>query len=475
MSFSDLRGWLQEAEKMGQLEMARGAHWNLEIGAITDLLRRQRNRPAIIFDDIPDYPSGYRVLVNLFGSNDRIALTWGLPTGLSTIELKDRLRERYKGLTPIKPMVVSNGPVMENVLTGHAVDLFRFPTPLWHENDGGRYIGTGSVDITLDPEENWVNLGTYRVMIMDKNHAGFYISPGKHGRIQRTKYLSAKKPMPVAISCGHDPVIFLVGSTEFPYGVSEYEWAGAIKGQPVEVIKGPVTGLPIPANAEIVLEGFVTPGETRMEGPFGEWTGYYGSDTRPEPVLEVKAIYHRNNPIILGSPPGKPPNEYSLFRAIFRSILIEEQLAKAGIPDVTGVWCHQAGGSRLFNVVGIKQRYPGHAKQAAMVANFCQAGNYLGRYTVVVDDDIDVTDLDEVVWAMCTRVDPAKDIDIITDCLSGPLDPIIPAADKGHSSRAIINACRPMRWIDTFPKVVGASPELVQKTVVRWKKLIYGG
>ncbi|MDO8692023.1 MAG: UbiD family decarboxylase [Dehalococcoidia bacterium] len=475
MSFRDLRGWMEQAEKLGQLETARGASWNLEIGTITELVFRQKNRPAVLFDDITDYKGAGRVLINSLGSNDRMALTWGLPAGLSTRELKAKLSEKYKNLVPIKPMVVADGPVMENVITGDAVDLFKFPTPLWHEDDGGRYIGTGSVDITMDPDENWVNLGCYRVMIMDKNHAGFYISPGKHGRIHRTKYLSQNQPVPLAISCGHDPLIFLLGAMEFPYGISEYEWAGAILGQPMEVIKGPLTGLPIPASAELVLEGFVVPGETRMEGPFGEWTGYYASDTRPEPVIEVKAIYHRNNPIILGSPPSKPPNEHSLFRSMFRSILIEDEMAKAGIPDVTGVWCHEAGGSRLFNVVAIKQRYPGHAKQAAMVATFCHAASYLGRYTVVVDDDIDITDINEVIWAMSTRVDPVKDIDIIDGCLSGPLDPIIPVADKGHSSRAIINACRPIQWIDSFPKVVGASPKLVEETVAKWKKLIYGG
>ena len=475
MSYNDLRGWLQEIERMGLLQVARGAHWDLEIGTIAELVSRQKNRPAVLFDEIPDYPAGYRVLVNAVGANDRMAFTWGLPMGLPLKELKEALRQKYKSLEPIKPVLVSDGPVMENVLTGDEVDLFAFPTPKWHEHDGGRYIGTGSVDITMDPEENWVNLGTYRVMIADRNHVCFYISPGKHGRIQRNKWLSQNEPMPVAISCGHDPTIFLVGSTEFPYGISEYEYAGAIKGQPIEVMKGPVTGLPIPAASELVLEGYVMPGETHMEGPFGEWTGYYGSDTRPEPVIEVKAVYHRNNPIILGSPPAKPPNERAFFGALFKSILIEDELAKAGIPDVAGVWCHEQGGARLFVVVAVKQRYPGHAKQAAMVAGFCHAGAYLSRYVVVVDDDVDITDLNEVIWAMCTRVDPVKDIEIIKDCWSGPLDPIIPVGEKGLSSRAIINACRPIRWIDSFPKVVGASPELVEKTMARWRDLIHGG
>ena len=472
--FNDLRDWLIQVQRMGQLQVARGAHWNLEIGTITELVHRQRGKPAILFDDIPDYPAGHRVLVNTLGSVDRIALSWGLPLGLSNAELKKQLRQKYSSLERIKPVVVSDGPVMENVIEGDQVDLFKFPAPLWHEGDGGRYIGTGSVDITRAPDDGWVNMGTYRVMVMDKNHVGFYISPGQHGRIHRDKYMAQNKPMPVVVSCGHDPVFFLVGSSELPFGVSEYEFAGGIKGKPVEVINGPLTGLPFPATAELVLEGFVTPGETRVEGPFGEWTGYYASGERPEPVIEIKAIYHRNEPIILASPPSKPPTEYTFYSAPLRSILIEDELAKAGIPDVTGVWTHEAGGARLFHVVGIKQRYPGHAKQAAMVACFCGSGNFHGRYTVVVDDDIDVTDLNEVIWAMCTRVDPVKDIEIVRECRSSPLDPIIPVADKGFSSRTIINACRPIQWIDSFPKVVGASPELTQKTVAKWRNLIYG-
>ncbi|MDO8692270.1 MAG: UbiD family decarboxylase [Dehalococcoidia bacterium] len=474
MSFRDLRGWIQEVEKIGQLSVAKGAHWNLEIGAITELVQCQPDKPAILFDEIPDYPPGYRVLTNSFGSVDRLAVTWGLPTGLPIKEFKEKLRQKYKSLQPIKPVLVADGPVMENVLTGDQVDLFRFPAPMWHEEDGGRYIGTGSVDITMDPEELWVNVGTYRVMVIDKNHTGFFIATGQHGRIQRDKYLSQNRPMPVAVSCGHDPAIFMAGGAEFPYGISEYEYAGAIKGEPIEVIRGPVTGLPIPAHSELVLEGFAMPGEARSEGPFGEWTGYYGSGSRTEPIIDVKAIYHRNHPIILGSPPGKPPTEHTLFMCIFRSMLIEDELAKAGVPDVTGVWTHEPGNAHLFLVVGIKQRYPGHAKQAAMVAAFSHTGNFHGRYIVVVDDDIDVTDLNEVLWAMCTRVDPIRDIDIIRDCRSTALDPIIPVDEKGLASRAIINACRPIQWIDKFPKVVGASPELVEKTVAKWKDLIYG-
>ena len=136
--------------------------------------------------------------------------------------------------------------------------------------------------------------------------------------------------MPVAVVCGGDPMTFLMACSEVPYGVSEYEIVGGIRGKPVEVINGPVTGLPIPADAEIVLEGFVEPGNERIEGPFGEWTGYYASDLRPEPVLDIKAVYHRNDPILLGCVPQRPPDEICRFRAVVRSGLLRESIAEGG-------------------------------------------------------------------------------------------------------------------------------------------------
>ena len=138
--------------------------------------------------------------------------------------------------------------------------------------------------------------------------------------------------MPVAIVCGGDPMSFLMGCSELPYGVSEFDIVGGIRGAPVEVIEGPVTGLPIPANAEIVIEGFVEPDNERIEGPFGEWTGYYASDLRPEPVLDIKAIYYRDDPILLGCPPERPPDEIGRYRAVVRSALLRENIEKAGVP-----------------------------------------------------------------------------------------------------------------------------------------------
>jgi 4-hydroxy-3-polyprenylbenzoate decarboxylase len=203
----------------------------------------------------------------------------------------------------------------------------------------------------------------------------------------------------------------------------------------------------------------------KEEGPFGEWTGYYASGERKEPVLKIQSFMHRNDPIITGAPPFRPQAGADNCPALLRAAFIWDSMEKAGVPDVTGVACHQ---NRFFTAVSIKQRYPGHAKQAATIASQCQTGAYLSRYSIVVDDDIDVSDINDVLWAICTRVDPEKSIDIVRRCWSGPLDPIIPRAEKGFSSRALIDACRPFEWMKDFPPVSGASKELKEKVLEKF-------
>jgi 4-hydroxy-3-polyprenylbenzoate decarboxylase len=471
MSHNDLREWITQVDRLGQLKVLEDAHWDLEIGVITEEVMR-RQGPAILFDRIADFPPGYRVLVNSLGSAKRMALTLGLPLDVGIRELLSGWREKLRDLKPIPAKYVEDGPVLEEMYFDEAVDMLKFPAPKWHEHDGGRYIGTGSVDITKDPDDGWVNVGCYRVMVHDKGRVGFYIDPGKHGRMHRDKWLRGSELMPVAVSFGHDPAIFFSGGIEVPYGICEYDWVGGLKGEPVEVIRGPVTGLPIPANAEIVIEGYVNPSEQLMEGPFGEWTGYYASGRRPEPFIEVKGLYHRTDPIILGSAPAKPPAELSHFRAFLRAAAIHEQLEKAGLTGISGVWCHEVGGSRLFTVVAMQQLYAGHAKQVGTVASQCQAGAFLGRFVVVVDDDIDVMDLNDVMWAVCTRVEPASDIDILHHCWSGPLDLLISPERKEreefYNSRAILDATRPFEWRDQFPLVAESSPEIREKFLKKW-------
>ncbi len=402
----------------GDLRVLEGVDLEENIGRITEMLQHTEGAPAVLFDAIPGHPRGYRILVNAQSEGRRLAITLGLPVDISVWDLMDEWERRMDTAKPLPVEYVSSGPVLEAVQTAQEVNLLELPVPLWHPGDGGRYLGTGDCVITKDPDSDWVNMGTYRVMVHDERHTGLSISPGKHGRIHRDKAFERGKPLPVVVLCGMDSLLFVASCLEV--GLSELEWAGGMRGRPIECIAGPTTGcrsprarrsrahpglqgrraLPIPARAEIALEGFLHPDQLRLEGPFGEWIGCYASAAQQVPVLEVKAVYRRREPIILGIPPEKPPFEAHRFRQYLRSANLRRELRLAGVPDVTAAWCHGVGGCRLFNAVAIRQRYPGHAVQAGHLASQVRAGAYLGRITVVVDEDIDVSDLSEVIWAI---------------------------------------------------------------------------
>jgi UbiD family decarboxylase len=271
---------------------------------------------------------------------------------------------------------------------------------------------------------------------------------------------------------GQHPLLFIAASQAVPFGVNEYEWAGGLLGQPVEVMEGPLTGLRFPAAAEIAIEGEIIPGETLPEGPFGEWPGYYASARRAEPFVRVKALYHRNDPIICGAAPFKP-TIHGMYRSCLRAATVWNGMEQAGVPDIRGVYLPPPA-QRFMIVVAIKQRYPGHAKQAALIACQCHAGAYLGRYVVVVDEDIDITDLNEVVWAICTRSDPATSVDILRRTWSGPLDPIIQPGQKGHNSRMIIEATRPYEWLERFPDISQISNDTRKRFATKWVEQLAG-
>src|SRR2546430_2154890 len=248
---------------------------------------------------------------------------------------------------------------------------------------------------------------------------------------------------------------------------------GAIRGDRVGVFRGEFTGLPFPAASEIVLEGFVEPQDERAEGPFGEFHGYYPGKAGTAPVVTVERVYFRNEPILMGSPPAKPPNDYSYSKAVMRSALLLDPLVAAGVPDVQAVWAHEIGGARMFNVVSIKQRYAGHSRQAGHILSQCGVGAYMSRYSVVVDEDIDPANLQEVMWAVATRTDPAVDIDIIERGMGSKNDPMFVAYRYAapYSSKAVIDACRPWDPLDDFPPVAEASKELQAKIRAKWKDL----
>ena len=466
-----LRDWIALCTERGEIRKISGAHWNLEMGTLTEMVHARRNAPALMFNAIPGYPENYGVLTNSLGSINRMALATGLPWGLEQRDFMEQWRKKLQQLSAVEPQW-SEMPGWEVSRSGEEVDLFSFPSPKWHEEDGGRYLGTAAVIITQDPESQAVNIGCYRVMIQDKNHLALFIAGGKGGFIHRKKYFAQGKACPVAISFGHHPLVFLVGTLLPPKGLSEYSYAGAIMGAPLPVIRGPLTGLPIPADSELCIEGEFVPGEEGSEGPFGEWTGYYASWAREEPLARVKAVYHKKDPIILGSSPSRPPSETTWARNLLRSVELEDQLAAMGIPDIQAAWFHPAGGSRFLIIASIKQRYPGHSRQTGIAVSQCSIGAFMGRIVVVVDEDIDVTDLNEVMWAICTRCDPVNGIQILRQCWSSVMDPALPPASAERNSRIIIDACRPYEWREKFPKVSAASRELREDMQKKWRHLL---
>jgi 4-hydroxy-3-polyprenylbenzoate decarboxylase len=216
----------------------------------------------------------------------------------------------------------------------------------------------------------------------------------------------------------------------------------------------------------------VHPDDLIDEGPLGEWTGYYAGGVKKEPAIRVSNLMHRNDPILLGAIPGIPPDDDSFYRCTYRSGAVWNQLEAAGVPEVKGVWAHEAGGSRLWLTVAIKQMYGGHSKQAGLIASQCHAGAYANRFVVVVDDDIDPADMNRVIWAMCTRCEPREGIEILRGCWSTALDPMSYSASDPRNARVVIDACRPWARRDTFPKEVRSSKELDERIIKKFKDVL---
>jgi UbiD family decarboxylase len=471
--YKDLREFIDHVDQLGVLRRINGADPRFEIGGITEVAAGSPDCPALLFDNIEGFPRGFRVFSNATTDVKRAALALGLDPTLRPLDALKAWMEKRKTLRPLAPVTVGSAAFLENSLTGADVDVARFPAPIWHRHDGGPFIGSGSVVIMRDPDTGWINASIYRVQVHGPNKVTVQFDhSGRHGAIIAKKYWDRGQNCPVAVVHGEDPALFIAGFEYLPHGSSEYEFAGAIKGAPIEVCAGPKTGLPLPAHAEIVFEGRLVPMSeaTLPEGPFGEFTGYYAAEARPGPVMEVTAIHHRNDPILLGSPPMKPPRFH--FGLPFRAATIWSELESSGVTDVVGAWQHV---SQLMTVVAVHQRYDGHAKRAALVA---AAHSYMARLVVVVDEDIDPSNLADVMWAVATRCEPADGIDIVRKAWSSALDPRIPPEQKDRGvtshSKAIIDACKPFEWRDKFPKASALSAEEARQIEERWGNQIRG-
>jgi UbiD family decarboxylase len=475
----DLRDWLERVDEMGELiRIKEPLDSNEEMSAISYLVAKQTPSPAILMEKTKGYennPTGAMHLWNILGpSLKRIALTLEEPPETSTVELIRRAKDKLKQRIPPREVSRSQARFYENTKTGDQIDLEALPIAKHWPLDGGRYAGTADCVITRDPDSGYLNVGTYRMMLQGKNQVGLYLSPGKDARLHITRAWQRGQPIEVAACWGIDPLFMVIGSQTFAKNVSEYEYAGGIKGQPIPVVRGTTTDLLIPANAEFVIEGVIRPNSVKTEGPFGEFPGYYGRPEAGCPLVDVTAVHYRNKPILTNALMADyPSNEQSGFFSIIRSARIWDDFDKLGIPGIQGVYCHPAGaGGFGMTVISLEQRYAGHAAQALALAAQVPGGAYYTKWIIAVDDDVDPTDINQVIWAMSSRCNPIEDIDILRNTWSTWLDPTQnPPEERPYGSKALINACKEHRYLPVFSKRTALRKEVYDRVASMWKKL----
>lgn len=472
---ADLRDWLARVERIGQLQRIDASVDPLEeMSAMTYLLAKTETSPAVLFDTKAT-PFGFRHLWNLFGpSVARTAITLEEHPATPTLELIRRTKDKLRVAIDPREVPAGEAPLYENSLFGSDIDLRLLPIPQHWPRDGGRYAGTADAVITRDLESHYLNVGTYRMMIQGARHVGLSLAPGKDALRHIRQAWARGEPLPVAAAWGVDPLLMVAGSQSLPPGVSEYGFAGGIKGKPIDVVRATQSDLLIPAAAEVVMEGLIYPGATKEEGPFGEFTGYYGGKDIECPLIEVTALHFRHAPILTNALMADyPSNEQSAFFSTIRSAKIWSDLDKLGIQGIKGVYAHPAAaGAFALVVVSLEQRYAGHAAQALSLAAQVPGGAYVTKWIIAVDDDVDPTDMNQVLWAMGTRANPVDDIDILRNTRGSPLDPSQnPPEKRLFGSKALINACKDYRHIQTLPRRTLLRESIYRKVSTRWRDL----
>ncbi|MFB6150763.1 MAG: UbiD family decarboxylase [Haloarculaceae archaeon] len=472
----DLREFIDAIDERGQCERVSGADLDREVGGISTLVRREELDAAVLFEEFEDCMPGARLLTNALDTPLQVTLALGQEptTDMREAVVAQKERASVNETRPVE--TVDSGPVMANVDRGDEVDLTRFPAPKWHEHDGGRFIGTGDLVVTRHAETGDLNAGTYRVQVHGPRTATISIDSGRDGGRNQRSYFEDGEPFPAAVSVGHSPDLFMAANERLPSGVDELEYVSAQRPEPLEVVEGEATDLPFPARSELVLEGHVYPDrETVTEGPFAEWTGYYGKDAQELHPFVVERAYYRDDPIVLGfNNVPMAAAAMSNTRASAQLWAQLEQVGVTGIDEVNtflpGVW---------FQVISMEQQYAGHSTQVGMQAISLPAGVWEGRFTVVVDEDVDAYDLREVVWAMVSRCDPEEDVQVVPDCVSSRLNPRLPPEQKAEgdltTSRAVIDATRPYHWRDRFPPDTTIDPEFEAELVEQYADLFAAG
>jgi phenylphosphate carboxylase beta subunit len=468
----DIRDWIAACEKEGEIHRIKAeVDWNLEMLHIARL-NESKKGPALIFENVKGY--NIPVLASAFTTPKRLAITLGLPIGTTMCNMSRAWMEKVSKGSLVKPVEVEkNIPVKEQIVVGDKINVLDFPVPQLYPQDGGRYIGTTGYLVTVDPESGWTNLGTYRMQVLDEKSVGIQILPGKHAEFHIKKYQKMGKKAPAAAVIGFDPVHFLVSSTLVSANVDEYNVIGALRGEPVEIFKSDLTGLKLPAHAEIILEGEIDPNDLRPEGPFGEYTGYYSGKAKaalPKLWLNVKRILRRKNPIFWMTSVGPPVGEHHMIQALNRTATLWSDLEAMHLPGIQSVYCPYEATGRFWVIVSVKTMYPGHANQVGHAVISTTTGHYGVKGVIVVDDDIPADDLTGVWWSLSVRYNPVRDTDFVKRARSTVLDPSLPIDAREITSQIIIDATTPYEWKEKPTKIV-LDEEVKKRVISRWQEL----
>lgn len=478
--WKDLRDWLALCEAAGELQtISANVDPDEELAAVTLMGTRGRaHSPAFLFTQLAGDRSRSRILSNMLGaSKARFCLALGLDPSLSIRQTIAATREILKKRNLPVEVAFSAAPVSEVSLTGSDIDLTRYPVPKFWPHDGGKYIGTGNVTFIRDPATGVLNVGVYRQMLHGPATVGINFVPGRHGLRNCQAWWAMGKPCEVVVAYGVDPILFMAATQSFPHDVSEIDVAGGMKGQGIELAPARTVNLPIPAQAEFVIEGLIHPGKEMVEGPLGEFHGFYSGEASMRPVIDVTAVHHRTSPIFTAALMANyPSGEIGAYHAIMKSARICDSLQAMGATGVVDAYAHPGSASGYgFVAVSLRQSFPGHASQVLALTAQCAPAAYCTKWIVAVDEDVDPTDLDEVLWAMTTMSNPADDIDILRKTWSFRSDPSLAPDMRPFGSKALIDACRPYKQRNAAPHRAYLRRRTVERVSSRWQELGFSG
>ncbi|AKE53155.1 4-hydroxy-3-polyprenylbenzoate decarboxylase [Kangiella geojedonensis] len=445
MQYKDLRDFIEKLESMGELKrVSMEVDPNLEMTEICDRTL-QAGGPAILFENVKGH--SVPVLGNLFGTTRRVALAMGKEdlTGLRELgELLAFLKEPtppsgfrdawqqlpvFKKVMNMSPKEVKKAPCQEIVIEGNAVDLTSIPVQTCWPGDAAPLM-TWGLTVTKGPNKKRQNLGIYRQQVIGKNKLIMRWLAHRGGALDFKDWCE-KHPgerFPVSVAFGADPATILGAVTPVPDTLSEYAFAGLLRGQKTEVVKSIGNDLQVPSSAEFVLEGYIEPGEMADEGPYGDHTGYY-NEVDSFPVFTVERMTQRTNPIYHSTYTGRPPDEPAILGEALNEVFVP--ILQKQFPEITDFYLPPEGCSYRLAVVSMKKQYPGHAKRVMMgVWSFLRQFMYT-KFVIVVDDDINTRDWKDVIWAITTRVDPTRDCTLVDNTPIDYLDFASPVSGLG--------------------------------------------